>query len=58
MQVMDGYSMMRGSYWILWLILYILILIGVILLIRYLHERWATKATKIEPEPALETLKK
>lgn len=55
MRIIGGYGMMHGSYWILWLILYILILIGVILLIRYLHERWATK---IEPESALEILKK
>ncbi len=55
MQIMGSYGMMRGSHWILWLILYILILIGVVLLIRYLHERWATE---IEPESSLENLKK
>ncbi len=55
MQIMDGYDMMRGGYWILWLILYILVLIGVILLIKYLHKK---KAAKMEPESALEILKK
>ncbi len=55
MQIMDGYGMMRGGYWILWLILWILIIIGLVLLIKYLHER---SAVKMESESALEILKK
>ena len=53
--MMDGYSMMGGGFWILWLIFWILILIGLVLLIKYL---WEGAGAKKGEEAALEILKK
>ncbi len=52
--MMDGYSMGAG-WWILGLVFWILVIIGLILLIKYL---WEGGAAKREPESALEILKK
>ena len=51
--MMDGSGMMGGGYWILWLIFWILIIIGLVLLIKYLWE-----GAKRGEESALEILKK
>jgi putative membrane protein len=56
--MMDGYGysgMMGGGYGILWLIFWILIIIGLVLLIKYL---WEHGGAKTEQESALEILKK
>ena len=53
--VMDGYGMMGGSYWILWLIFWILVIIGLALLIKYL---WKGGEARRGEESALEILKK
>ncbi|MCZ7357925.1 MAG: SHOCT domain-containing protein [Candidatus Methanoperedens sp.] len=50
-----GYGMMGGGYWILGLIFSILVLIGLVLLIKYL---WEHGGAKTEQESALEILKK
>ena len=50
-----GYGMMSGGYSILGLIFWILVLIGLVLLIKYL---WEGGAAKREHESALEILKK
>ncbi len=52
--MMDGYSMGYGMG-ILWLIFWILVIIGLVLLIRYL---WESGGAKREQESALEILKK
>lgn len=52
--MMDGYGMMSGGYWIWWLIFWILVIIGLVLLIKYL---WEGSGAKKE-ESALEILKK
>ncbi len=52
--MMNGYGM-GGGWWILWLIFWILVIIGLILLIKYL---WEGGAAKREPESALEILQK
>ncbi len=51
--MMDGFDMMGGGYWILGLIFWILVIIGLALLIKYLWE-----GTKRGEESALEILKK
>lgn len=48
-----GYGMMSGGYWIIGLIFWLLVLIGLVLLIKYLWEGGAKKE-----ESALELLKK
>lgn len=48
-----GYGMMNGGYWIIGLIFWLLVLIGLVLLIKYLWEGGARKE-----ESALEILKK
>ncbi len=48
-----GYGMMSGSFWIIGLIFWLLVLIGLVLLIKYLWEGGAKKE-----ESALELLKK
>jgi putative membrane protein len=54
MGMMDyGYGMSFGIMWIFWLIFWILVLIGLVLLIKYLWEGGAKKE-----ESALEVLKK
>ncbi len=53
--VMDGYGMMSGGYGILGLIFWILVIIGLALLIKYL---WESSGAKREQESALEILKK
>lgn len=50
-----GYGMMSGSYWILGLIFWILVIIGLVLLIKYL---WEGSGAKRGEESALEILKK
>jgi len=57
MGMMDGYGygMMGGGMWILGLIFWILIIIGLILLIKYL---WEGAGTRRGEESALEVLKK
>ncbi len=52
--MMDGYGM-GGGWWLLWLIFWILVIIGLVLLIKYL---WEGGAAKKGPESALEILKK
>ncbi len=52
--MMDGNSMMGGGYWILWVIFWILVIIGIVLLIKYLLEGSGAK----KKESALEILKK
>ncbi len=54
-EVMDGYGMMGEGYWILWLIFWILVIIGLALLIKYL---WKGGEAKRGEESALEILKK
>ncbi len=49
-----GYGMMGGSYWILWLIFWILVIIGLVLLIKYLWEGGGTKRA----DSAIEILKR
>ncbi len=49
-----GYGMMSGGWWIFGLVLWILIIIGIVLLIKYLWEHGGAKA---EHESALEVLK-
>ena len=51
----NGYGMMSGGYWIIWLIFWILIIIGLVLLIKYL---WEGSGAKRGEESALEILKK
>lgn len=55
--VMDGYGygMMSGGYWIFALIFWILVIIGLVLLIKYL---WGGGGAKRGEESALEILKK
>ncbi len=54
--MMDGYGYgMGGGWWILWLIFWILVIIGLVLLIKYL---WEGGAVKRGQESALEILKK
>ncbi len=53
--MMDGYGMMGGGGWIFWLIFWILVLVGLVLLIKYLLEN---SGAKKEHESALEILKK
>ncbi len=59
MQMMDGYGYMMGGWGIfgliLWLIFWILVVIGLVLLIKYL---WEGGPAKREHESALEILKK
>lgn len=57
MGMMDGYGygMMGGGMWILELIFWILIIIGLILLIKYL---WQGTGARRGEESALEVLKK
>ena len=50
-----GYGMMSGGYWILGLIFWILVIIGLVLLIKYL---WEGSGAKRGEESALEILKK
>ncbi len=50
-----GYGMMSGGYGILGLIFWILLIIGLVLLIKYL---WAGRGDKRGEESALEILKK
>ena len=50
-----GYGMMSGGMWILGLIFWILILVGIVLLIKYL---WEGAGSKGSQESALEVLKK
>ncbi len=50
-----GYGMMGGGWWILGLIFWILIIIGIVLLIKYL---WEHGGAGTEHESALEILKK
>ncbi len=50
-----GYGMMSGGYWILGLIFWILVIIGLVLLIKYL---WEGGGARREQESALEILKK
>jgi putative membrane protein len=50
-----GYGMMSGGMWILWLIFWILILVGLALLIKYL---WEGAGVRAGHESALEVLKK
>ncbi len=50
-----GYGMMSGGYWILGLIFWILVIIGLVLLIKYL---WEGGGTRREQESSLELLKK
>ena len=52
--MMDGYDMMGGG-WIFWLIFWILVIIGLALLIKYLLEASGAKRGE---ESALEILKK
>jgi putative membrane protein len=52
--MMDGYGM-GGGWWLLGLIFWILVIIGLILLIKYL---WEGGAAKRGQESALEILKK
>ena len=53
--IMDGFGYGMGSgWWILGLIFWILIIIGLVLLIKYL---WEGGAGKREPESALENSK-
>ncbi len=52
--MMDGYGM-GGGWWLLGLVFWILVIIGLVLLIKYL---WESSAAKREPESALELLKK
>ncbi len=49
-----GYGMMGGGWWILMFIFWILVLIGIVLLIKYLWEHGGAKAGQ---ESALEILK-
>lgn len=49
-----GYGMGYGM-WVLWLIFWILIVVGIVLLIKYL---WEHGGIKVEQESALEILKK
>ncbi len=53
--IMGGYGMMGGGIWILWLIFWILVIIGLVLLIKYL---WESAGAKKGEESALELLKK
>ena len=56
LEMMDGYGYgMSSGMWILGLIFWILILVGLILLIKYL---WEGAGTKRMGESALEVLKK
>ncbi len=48
-----GYGMMSGGFWIIGIIFWLLVLIGLVLLIKYLWEGGAKKE-----ESALEILKK
>ena len=50
-----GYGMMSGGYWILGLLFWILVIIGLVLLIKYL---WEGSGAKRGEESALEILKK
>lgn len=50
-----GYGMMSGGYWILGLIFWMLVIIGLVLLIKYL---WEGSGAKRGEESALEILKK
>ncbi len=50
-----GYGMMSGGYWILGLIFWLLVIIGLVLLIKYL---WEGDGAKRGEESALEILKK
>ncbi|NJD75732.1 MAG: SHOCT domain-containing protein [Candidatus Methanoperedens sp.] len=52
---MDGYGMSYGVWGILGLIFSILVIIGLVLLIKYL---WESSGAKREQESALEILKK
>ncbi|MDP2766932.1 MAG: SHOCT domain-containing protein [Candidatus Methanoperedens sp.] len=51
-----GYGMMSGGYWIIGLIFWLLVLIGLVLLIKYLWESGG--GTRREQESAIELLKK
>ncbi len=54
--MMDGYGYGMGAgWWILWLIFWILVIIGLVLLIKYL---WEGGAAKRGQESALEILQK
>ncbi len=53
--MMDGNGMMGGGYWILGLIFWILVIIGLVLLIKYL---WEGSGAKRGEESALEILRK
>ncbi|SNQ60671.1 SHOCT domain-containing protein [Candidatus Methanoperedens nitratireducens] len=53
--MMDGYGMGYGIWGILGLIFWILVIIGLVLLIKYL---WEGVGTKREQESALEILKR
>ncbi len=54
--MMDGYGYGMGyGAWILWLLFWILVIIGLVLLIRYL---WQGGGARKEEESALEILKK
>ncbi len=57
MGMMDsyGYGMMSGGYWFLGLLFWILVIIGIVLLIKYL---WEGGGAKKGEESALEILKK
>lgn len=50
-----GYGMMSGGWWIVGLIFWILIIIGIVLLIKYL---WEHGGARVEHESALEVLRK
>jgi putative membrane protein len=53
--MMDGYGMGYGIIGILWLIFWILIIVGLVLLIKYL---WEGGRSRKEQESGLEILKK
>jgi putative membrane protein len=53
--IMDANGMMGGGFWILGLIFWILVIIGLVLLIKYL---WEGGGARRELESALEILKK
>ncbi|VVB95818.1 Uncharacterised protein [uncultured archaeon] len=53
--MMDGYGSGMMGYGILWLLFWILVIIGLVLLIRYL---WQGGGARREEESALEILKK
>jgi len=50
-----GYGMMGFGMWIIWLIFFILLIIGLVLLVRYL---WEGGPARKSEESALEILKK